>query len=70
MLNPMMGRGYQGYMQANQSVVEEEDEETKEWEQEQLRRGGLRAESIEPVAKPVYKPAPSTLISHLVESWY
>ena len=49
---------------------EEEDEETKEWEQEQLRRGGLRAESIEPVAKPVYKPAPSTLISHLVESWY
>jgi autophagy-related protein 9 len=27
MLNPMMGRGYQGYMQANQSVLEEEEEE-------------------------------------------
>ncbi|KAI1794968.1 GCFC-domain-containing protein [Ganoderma leucocontextum] len=38
--------------------AEEEDEETKEWEQEQLRRGGLRAESVEPAAKPVYKPAP------------
>ena len=39
-------------------IREEEDEETKEWEQEQLRRGGLRAESVEPAAKPVYKPAP------------
>ncbi|GJE87068.1 autophagy-related protein 9 [Phanerochaete sordida] len=27
MLNPMMGRAYQGYMQANQSVLEEEEEE-------------------------------------------
>ncbi|THH01658.1 hypothetical protein EW026_g1076 [Hermanssonia centrifuga] len=27
MLNPMMGRTYQGYMQANQSVLEEEEEE-------------------------------------------
>lgn len=27
MLNPMMGRGYQGYMQANQSVLEEEEED-------------------------------------------
>ncbi|KAI0373663.1 GCFC-domain-containing protein [Pilatotrama ljubarskyi] len=38
--------------------AEEEDEETREWEQEQLRRGGLRPESVEPEAKPVYKPAP------------
>ncbi|KAI0705888.1 autophagy protein Apg9-domain-containing protein [Cytidiella melzeri] len=30
MLNPMMGRAYQGYMQANQSVLEEEDEEGDE----------------------------------------
>ena len=30
MLNPMMGRGYQGYLQANQSVLEEEDEEEDE----------------------------------------
>lgn len=29
MLNPMMGRGYQGYIQANQSVLEEEDEEAE-----------------------------------------
>ncbi|TBU23747.1 GCFC-domain-containing protein [Dichomitus squalens] len=44
----------------NEMIVdaEDEDEETKEWEQEQLRRGGLRAQAIEPVAKPVYKPAP------------
>ncbi len=43
----------------------EEDEETKEWEQEQLRRGGHgtpepdKAEKI----KPTYKPAPSASMS-------
>ncbi|PIL22749.1 hypothetical protein GSI_15442 [Ganoderma sinense ZZ0214-1] len=44
----------------NEMIVdaEEEDEETKEWEQEQLRRGGLREESVEPAAKPMYKAAP------------
>ncbi|KAI0086343.1 APG9-domain-containing protein [Irpex rosettiformis] len=30
MLNPMLGRGYQGYMQANQSVLEEEEEDDNE----------------------------------------
>lgn len=39
---------------------EEEDEETMEWEQEQLRRGGLRAEEVkEKAPKPTYKPVPS-----------
>ncbi|THH30125.1 hypothetical protein EUX98_g4055 [Antrodiella citrinella] len=39
--------------------AEEEDEETLEWEQEQLRRGGLRTESPAAGApKPVYRPAP------------
>ncbi|KAH9948863.1 nineteen complex-related protein 2-domain-containing protein [Amylocystis lapponica] len=39
--------------------AEEQDEETMEWEQEQLRRGGLRAEeSIAKAPKPTYKPAP------------
>lgn len=39
---------------------EEEDEETMEWEQEQLRRGGLRTESPAASApKPVYKAASS-----------
>ncbi|TFK91874.1 GCFC-domain-containing protein [Polyporus arcularius HHB13444] len=44
----------------NEMIIdaEEEDEETQEWEQEQLRRGGLRPESAEPAPKPVYKPAP------------
>ncbi|KAI0631928.1 nineteen complex-related protein 2-domain-containing protein [Trametes polyzona] len=44
----------------NEMIVdaEEEDEETREWEQEQLRRGGLRPEAAEPAPKPVYKPAP------------
>ncbi|KAI8994209.1 nineteen complex-related protein 2-domain-containing protein [Trametes punicea] len=44
----------------NEMIVdaEEEDEETREWEQAQLRRGGLRPESVEPAPKPVYKPAP------------
>lgn len=39
---------------------EEQDEETMEWELEQLRRGGLKTEEI--LSKPsklVYKPAPS-----------
>ena len=40
---------------------EEQDEETIEWEQEQLRRGGHTAEDTQPSAqKVVYKPAPST----------
>ncbi|KAI0699950.1 nineteen complex-related protein 2-domain-containing protein [Cerioporus squamosus] len=47
-------------VEMNEMIIdaEEEDEETKEWEQEQLRRGGLRPESAEPAPKPVYKPAP------------
>ena len=44
----------------NVTFREEVDEETMEWEQEQLRRGGLRADdAIEKAPKPVYKPAPS-----------
>lgn len=40
---------------------EDQDEETAEWEQEQLRRGGLRAEeTADKPVKQVYKPAPST----------
>ncbi|TFK94825.1 APG9-domain-containing protein [Polyporus arcularius HHB13444] len=43
MLNPM-GRTYQGYMQANQSVVEEEDEEDADLEAGQTsRRSELRS---------------------------
>ncbi|KZT09212.1 uncharacterized protein LAESUDRAFT_810841 [Laetiporus sulphureus 93-53] len=44
----------------NEMIVdaEEEDEETIEWEQEQLRRGGLRFEETTKAAKPTYKPAP------------
>lgn len=44
----------------------EEDEETQEWEQEQLRRGGHRTLELDQAAKikPTYKPAPST--SHLI----
>lgn len=43
-------------------ISEEQDEETMEWEQEQLRRGGLRVtDAAEKAPKPVYKPAPSTL---------
>ncbi|CCL98857.1 uncharacterized protein FIBRA_00863 [Fibroporia radiculosa] len=39
--------------------AEEQDEESIEWEQEQLRRGGLQnEESIEKAPKPVYKPTP------------
>lgn len=34
-----------------------------EWEQEQLRRGGLRTtEAAEKAPKPVYKPSPSRLL--------
>ena len=40
MLNPM-GRTYQGYMQANQSVVEEEDEESHDLESGQPSRGSI-----------------------------
>ncbi|KZT67273.1 hypothetical protein DAEQUDRAFT_673635 [Daedalea quercina L-15889] len=40
--------------------AEEIDEETMEWEQEQLRRGGLRAtETPEKAPKPTYRAAPS-----------
>ncbi|KAJ8463892.1 hypothetical protein ONZ51_g9949 [Trametes cubensis] len=44
----------------NEMIVdaEEEDEETREWEQAQLRRTGLRPDTAEPAPKPVYKPAP------------
>ncbi|GJE88491.1 hypothetical protein PsYK624_045740 [Phanerochaete sordida] len=39
--------------------AEEQDEETMEWEAEQLRRGGMRAdEAKEAAPKQVYKPAP------------
>ncbi|KAI0916948.1 hypothetical protein AcW2_007207 [Taiwanofungus camphoratus] len=39
--------------------AEEQDEETMEWEQEQLRRGGLRPEeTAEKASKVTYKPAP------------
>jgi GC-rich sequence DNA-binding factor len=40
---------------------EEEDEETAEWENEQLRRGGHTVETqVDPNAKPIYRAAPST----------
>ncbi|THH00183.1 hypothetical protein EW026_g2316 [Hermanssonia centrifuga] len=45
----------------NELIVdaEEQDEETMEWELEQLRRGGLRSEdTIEKAPKPTYKPTP------------
>ncbi|EMD40093.1 hypothetical protein CERSUDRAFT_81377 [Gelatoporia subvermispora B] len=46
--------------------AEEEDEETIEWEQEQLRRTGIRAEEYAPAAqKPVYKPAPIPAITQI-----
>lgn len=38
---------------------EEVDEETIEWEQEQLRRGGHKTPEPSPNVKQVYKPAPS-----------
>jgi hypothetical protein len=38
---------------------EEEDEETIEWEQEQLRRGGHKTPEPSAEVKEVYKPAPS-----------
>ncbi|KAH9841721.1 nineteen complex-related protein 2-domain-containing protein, partial [Rhodofomes roseus] len=39
--------------------AEEVDEEAMEWEQEQLRRGGLRvSETLEKAPKPTYKAAP------------
>ncbi|TBU35594.1 APG9-domain-containing protein [Dichomitus squalens] len=44
MLNPM-GRTYQGYMQANQSVVEEEDEENQDLEAGSPRRSTSRSGS-------------------------
>ncbi|KAH9851709.1 nineteen complex-related protein 2-domain-containing protein [Lenzites betulinus] len=43
--------------------AEDEDEETREWEEAQLRRGGLQPESAEPAPKPVYKPAPIPAIT-------
>ncbi|EPQ51044.1 GCFC-domain-containing protein [Gloeophyllum trabeum ATCC 11539] len=45
-------------MQELIAEAEEVDEETIEWEQEQLRRGGHRPEEIFQPAKEVYKPAP------------
>ncbi|KAI0338869.1 hypothetical protein BDW22DRAFT_1457945 [Trametopsis cervina] len=39
--------------------AEEQDEETLEWEQEQLRRGGLKTEeAVANVPQPTYKPTP------------
>ncbi|RPD62638.1 GCFC-domain-containing protein [Lentinus tigrinus ALCF2SS1-7] len=54
-------------LEINEMIVdaEEEDEETQEWEQEQLRRGGLRPESAEPAPKPVYKPASIPPVTHI-----
>ena len=40
---------------------EEEDEETIEWEQEQLRRGGHKTPEPSAQVKQVYKPAPSNV---------
>ena len=40
---------------------EEEDEETIEWEQEQLRRGGHKTPEPSAEVKQVYKPAPSNV---------
>ena len=45
MLNPM-GRTYQGYMQANQSVVEEEDEENQDLEAGDPPRSSSRSGSV------------------------
>ena len=45
---------------------EEEDEETIEWEQEQLRRGGHKTPEPSAQVKQVYKPAPSNVFSLLV----
>ncbi|XP_006462556.1 hypothetical protein AGABI2DRAFT_179259 [Agaricus bisporus var. bisporus H97] len=46
--------------------ADEEDEETMEWEQEQLRRGGHRTPELAPAAaKKVYKPAPIPPIASL-----
>ncbi|KAI5124310.1 hypothetical protein M0805_008918 [Coniferiporia weirii] len=43
MLNPMSGRAYQGYLQANQSVLEEEEgEEEQETIDEEAARTGFR----------------------------
>lgn len=48
----------------NNRFREDEDEETAEWEQEQLRRGGHRTPepSSTPKVKQVYKAAPSASI--------
>ncbi|KAI0345226.1 APG9-domain-containing protein [Trametopsis cervina] len=49
MLNPMMGRGYQGYMQANQSVLEEEEEDRDE-DRDDIEAGrGARRSSVSTV---------------------
>ncbi|EKM51607.1 uncharacterized protein PHACADRAFT_31439 [Phanerochaete carnosa HHB-10118-sp] len=46
--------------------AEEQDEETMEWEAEQLRRGGTYVDEVKgEAAKPVYKPAPSTTSSNV-----
>ncbi|KAJ2933384.1 hypothetical protein H1R20_g3695, partial [Candolleomyces eurysporus] len=55
---------YAEYTSAQERIAlgknEEVDEETMEWEQEQLRRGGHRAYDASPASKPkqIYKPAP------------
>lgn len=51
------------------SFSEEVDEETAEWENEQLRRTGVRPASTKP-AKQVYKPAPSESIAQSYWSDY
>ncbi|OCH90931.1 hypothetical protein OBBRIDRAFT_563603 [Obba rivulosa] len=46
--------------------AEEQDDETMEWEQEQLRRTGLRTEEFAPTAqKPVYKPVPIPAVTQI-----
>jgi GC-rich sequence DNA-binding factor len=51
----------------NDYFREEVDEETAEWENEQLRRTGVRASSSSPQpAKQVYKPAPSKNLLGLI----
>lgn len=49
------------------SHSDDEDEESQEWEQEQLRRGGhmtLESRASTPKIKQIYKPAPSEILHY------
>ena len=54
------------YIYSHTFHSEEEDEETIEWEQEQLRRGGHKTPEPSAEVKQVYKPAPSNVSFHFV----